>query len=193
MRVCMPSRQKTAFLFFKTPVSSVYGLTEIAKDILIQSNKRPRSSALDSPSQPCSHAKKSSSASPHWASPVPLPPSPFQPDHKCTPGPGTLSSGSRKRTRLEPYCVPSARQCSQKQVSNRQMIGKLPDHRSARMLKGMVTDVQGHRVSARLSGKKDKTDFVELLPGGQRTVLVAFTCHVTECSHHPSKVGISSL
>ena len=189
----MPSPQKTALLFFKTPVSSVYGLAEIAKDILIQSNKRPRSSALDSPSQPCSHAKESSSASPHWpTSAVPLPPSPFQPDHKCTPGPGTLSSGSREHTCLEPYCVPSARQCSQKHVSNRQTIGKLPDHRSARTLKGTVTDVQGHRVSARLSGKKNKTDFVELLPSGRHTVLVAFTCHVTECSHHPSKVSISS-
>lgn len=177
--MCMPSPHKNSIFLFQN--SSFFCiLTEIAKDILIESNKRPRSSALDTPSQPCPHTKKSSSASPQFPS-----------LHKYTAGPGTLSSGGREHTRLEPYCVPSTQQCSQKHVSNKRTIGKLPKHQSARMLKGMVTNVQGCRVSARLYGKKNETDFVELLPGRRRTVLMAFTCHVTECSHHPSNVGIS--
>ena len=72
--MCMASPHKNSIFLFQN--SSFFCiLTEIAKDILIESNKRPRSSALDTPSQPCPHTKKSSSASPHWVlSPVPLPP-----------------------------------------------------------------------------------------------------------------------
>lgn len=53
------------------------------------------------------------------------------------------------------------------------------------------SEMHGYRdtVRAHLCRKRDQT-FVELLRGSRQAMLVAFTCHVTECSRHPCKVGI---
>lgn len=53
------------------------------------------------------------------------------------------------------------------------------------------SEMHGQRdtVRAHLCRKRNQT-FVELLPGSRQAMLVAFSCHVTECSQHPCKVGI---
>ena len=93
----------------------------------------------------------------------------------------------REHICLVPYYPPALCKYSNKHGRNKNKNGNC---HPIRVQEFWNAQSQGHMMSAHLFGKRNQTDLLNCGSAVAGHIPGASTCHVTECSQHPCKVGI---